>query len=513
MSDPTYEREFRGRRFPEPAALAGYAWLIDTYGLDVPLPPRLAGTAAAHRRTETAEWLLLTPRHAPEQTLAGHVTFALKWEGVDLSVLAALAANASPDELTTAIRTAPEGRYMRRFWFLVEWLTGNRLELPDLSKKRGLVPIINPDQQYGLSDGDVSDRHRVRNTLPGTPALCPLVRRTDELDHLIDRDLAGAAREVAGRTHPDVLARAAAFLLLSDSRASFAIEDERPGPDRARRWAQAIARAGREELSTKSLESLQGIVIGDHRFVSLGLREEGGFVGRHDRHTREPLPEHISARPGDLPSLMGGIKAFDERVRRYGMEPVVAAASLAFGFVYVHPFEDGNGRIHRWIIHHALAATQFAPENVVFPVSSAMLRHIDAYRSVLESYSKPLLDHIEWKTTPDGNIEVLNDTARFYRYFDATAHAEFLYRCVEETTDHDLPEEVAYLEAYDRFTSGVQQIVDMPERTVDQLHRFLRQNEGRLSKRARTKEFKPLSDEEVAAVEELYDEAMQAVGE
>jgi hypothetical protein len=37
------------------------------------------------------------------------------------------------------------------------------------------------------------------------------------------------------------------------------------------------------------------------------------------------------------------------------VDPVVAAAILAFGFVYIHPFEDGNGRIHRYLIHHVLA--------------------------------------------------------------------------------------------------------------------------------------------------------------
>ena len=31
-------------------------------------------------------------------------------------------------------------------------------------------------------------------------------------------------------------------------------------------------------------------------------------------------------------------------------DPVVAAAALSFGFVYIHPFEDGNGRIDRWLI-------------------------------------------------------------------------------------------------------------------------------------------------------------------
>lgn len=28
------------------------------------------------------------------------------------------------------------------------------------------------------------------------------------------------------------------------------------------------------------------------------------------------------------------------------VDPVVLAAALAFGFVFIHPFEEGNGRIH-----------------------------------------------------------------------------------------------------------------------------------------------------------------------
>jgi Fic family protein len=143
------------------------------------------------------------------------------------------------------------------------------------------------------------------------------------------------------------------------------------------------------------------------------------------------------------------------------MDPVIAAAAIAFGFVYIHPFEDGNGRVHRWLIHHVLSRAGYNPPATVFPVSAVMLREISDYKRVLESYSRPLLRLIEWHTTQDNNVEVVNDTADYYRYFDATLHAEFLYHCVETTVEHDLPEEVAYLEGYDRFVRGVQEIVDM----------------------------------------------------
>lgn len=166
---------------------------------------------------------------------------------------------------------------------------------------------------------------------------------------------------------------------------------------------------------------------------------------------------------------------------------MIAAAILAFGFVYVHPFVDGNGRLHRYLIHHVLAGRGFNPAGVVFPVSSAILENIGSYRTGLEDYSKRLLPVIEWDATPEGNVEVRTDTGDFYRFFDATPHAEFLYECVRKTIDEDLPRETEFLRRYDQFRAVVETVADVPERTIDLLFRFLHQNHGSLSKRRGTR--------------------------
>eukprot|EP01034_Spumella_vulgaris_P042083 gene42083-52168_t len=44
----------------------------------------------------------------------------------------------------------------------------------------------------------------------------------------------------------------------------------------------------------------------------------------------------------------------------------------------------------------------------------------------------------------------------------------------------------------------------MPDRLLDLLFRFLRQSEGRLSQRAREKEFAALTDDEAARIEAIY---------
>ncbi len=367
---------FQERRLPEPAIPAGYSALIEAHGLQVPLPITLSATGERHRLREEGGWRIMTPRHAPRPTLEGHLTFALKYEGLDLAVLKRLFLATGPGEVTAFIQGKSTGSYARRVWFLYEWLTGEHLDLPDATGGR-YVTVVDPDQQWAIPGENVS-RQRVKNNLPGTPAFCPLAFRTPALQRFVDLNLSEQARQAVAEVPRDLLARTAAFLLLKDSRSSYAIEGERPPQDRIQRWGRAIGEAGRQFLDTDELLRLQRIVIGDARFIRLGLRDEGGFVGEHDRETRMPLPDHIDARPEDLRSLIEGMIAFDRGPAQH-LDAVIAAAILAFGFLYVHPFDDGNGRIHRYLIHHVLAERGFNPPGVVFPVSAAILERIDEY--------------------------------------------------------------------------------------------------------------------------------------
>lgn len=507
MADPAEDRfsgpvtVFHDRRLPEEATPAGYAALIDRYGLEVPIPRLLAATGAHHRVYERDGWRIFTPRHAPASDLTGHLTFALRYEGLDLLVLKTLFRATGPRPIVRLVKASPTGSYARRIWFVYEWLLGEELDLP-AAQQGAYVPIVDPAQQ--LAGPSVSStRHRVKNNLPGTPAFCPLVCATDRLKAFQERDLAREALAIVAKVPADLLARTAAFLLLKDSRSSFAIEGERPSHDRIQRWGRAISEAGRRPIDHAELLRLQRIVIGDPRFVRLGFRTEGGFVGEHDRETRMPLPDHISARHEDLSDLINGLVAFDQTAAQH-LDPVVAATVLAFGFVYIHPFEDGNGRLHRYLIHHVLAERGFNPAGMVFPVSAAILEHLADYRGVLESYSARLLPVIEWEPTDTGNVRVLNETADFYRYFDATPHAEFLYECVEQTIEVDLPAETEFLRNYDAFKRRIDEIVDMPDNMVSLLFQFLHRNGGTLSKRARQREFELLTEAEIEAVQAAY---------
>lgn len=497
---------FHGRTLPEKEArLVGYAALIESYGLNTPLPERLALISHQHRRYNTEDWAIFTPRHMPEDTLPGHLAFALRYEGVELAVLHTLFTQVGGGEIEAWVKREPVGRYARRVWFFYEWLMDKKLGIPDVVTGN-FVDALDP-KQYCVGPATPSRRHHVRDNLPGVRDFCPLVRRTAKIEGYLAHDWQAEAQKKTGQVHADVLARAAAFLLLKDSQASFAIEGEHPGKNRAERWGQAIGQAGLHSLTIKEFLRLQRIVIADTRFVKLGLRKEGGFIGTHDRNSGAPLPDHISARWQDVDRLLEGMIVTDTRLRQGDtLDPVIAAAMIAFGFVFIHPFTDGNGRIHRYLIHHVLAERSFAPKGIVFPVSAVILERIDEYRQVLEAYSRPRLEYIEWLRTSDGNVEVLNETINLYRYFDATRQAEFLYDCVVQTILHNLPEEISFLERYDRMKTAINQRFDMPDHKIDLLICFLGQNKGAFSKRASQKEFKALTAKERRELEELYAE-------
>ncbi|MCC7037601.1 MAG: Fic family protein, partial [Alphaproteobacteria bacterium] len=222
--------------------------------------------------------------------------------------------------------------------------------------------------------------------------------------------------------------------------------------------------------------------------------------------TNAPVPDHISARWEDIEKLIDGMIAANDGLIKSDYDPVLSAAAIAFGFVFIHPFEDGNGRIHRYIIHHVLTEKCFAPKGVIFPVSAVILERIDDYRKVLESYSAPRLPLIEWNPTPSGNVEVINETTDLYRYFDATAQAEFLYECVKYTVEISLPDEVAYLAKHDKMKSFIEDHFDMPDRVTELLIGFLRQNNGKISERAKKKEFSALTTKEIAMLEDKFAE-------
>src|ERR1700722_12738352 len=183
---------FHEQRLPEGATPAGYATLIDAFRLHVPLPRTLSAIGPRHRLYQQDGWAIYTPRHAPAADLDGHLTFALKHEGLDLAVLKALFRATGPAPIEEIVHSTPTGSYARRIWFLYEWLIGAELDLP-AADKGAYALIVDPDQQWAGA-ARTSPRHRVKNNLPGTQSFCPMITWTETLRTFTARNLAERAR-------------------------------------------------------------------------------------------------------------------------------------------------------------------------------------------------------------------------------------------------------------------------------------------------------------------------------
>ena len=502
---------FHGRAMPLKGHIVGYSAIINSFDLQIPMPTLIAVVSTKNKRAINNEWIIMPSSHLPEdnaeltkiQALYNHLVFALKYEGVNLLVFSKLTETLTHKEILELVNIEPTGQYSRRIWFLMEWIMGEKIaEKADLLKK-SYVPVIDEKLQFA-STGIKSNRHLILNNIPGNVLFCPLIRKTEKLEKHLALNYAEMNKKSIAGTRKDIIQRASAFLLLKDSKASFTIEGESPKSKRTARWGTAIGQAGLRDLTKDELIRLQQLVIENSRFIQMGFRTQGGFIGEHDRDTGEPIPDHISARHDDLDKLIDGLIATNNLLINSEINPVLAAAIIAFGFVYIHPFEDGNGRIHRYLIHHLLAKKRFSDQGIIFPISSSILDHIDDYRIVLESYSRPLLDFIEWDETKNHNVSVTNNTLDYYRFFDATQQAEFLFDCVNDTIKNIIPKEIAYLSHYDEFKNYLEEEFEMPDKIIAILVRFLEQNNGMLSKRAKEKEFVSLAEEEVKKIEIEY---------
>lgn len=493
-------------------SLLGYRWLIREFEL----PPRPLPVASVVGTRLREAWTgdgsvqrEYPPHYAPGDNLAGHLEFALKHEGVNLAVLADLFRACGPDLVEQAIRAKPTGRYRRLMGFFFEMLTRNRLS-ESLTVGGNYVPALDPALYLVAPEPVLNRRWRVRDNLLGDPRYCPIIRRTERLEAAIAKPLAEELAGLIAEFPDELFGRASDYLYLKETRSTFDIEHEpMPVSSRRQRFLALLREAGKtplaELLDERKLTERQNLIV-DPRYAVTGFRDRQNYVGEQRPDFTQRL-HYVCPPPEWVPSMMAGLAVVAERSG--GIPPLVRAAAVAFGFVLVHPFEDGNGRLHRFLIHDMLHRDQFVGGDLMLPVSATMVRRMADYDAALERFSRPLMEEaVEYELDGEGHLRLLNanEVEPYYRYPDLTAQAEYLAETVAITVREDVPEELRFLRGYDAAREAVRDIVDMPDRHLDRLLQLLRQNGGRLAKRKRH-HFKEIDDEELARIEAAFQEA------
>ena len=201
--------------------------------------------------------------------------------------------------------------------------------------------------------------------------------------------------------------------------------------------------------------------------------------------------------------MMDGLLTSEEKTR--SLSPIIRAAVVSFGFVFIHPFLDGNGRIHRFLIHDFLARDGFVEKGVVIPVSAHMLNNMAEYDAVLESYSAPLMKRIQFSKDEKGELIIHNieEVESYYKYPDLTLQTSFLAKTIKETIREDLNKELLFLERYDELKKEILKLIDMPNSRANEIIVFLHQNKGIFPNR-RKNNFSEITEEEFSKIEEIY---------
>ena len=484
--------------------LAGYAYVLEKLAITgIPNWHRSAvATSGTHSVTRQDGFVdeVFRAQYWPGETIGAHLEFALKYDGVNLALLAKIFEKVAMQELVEFIKSKPTGKYVRRIWFFYEFLTEKRLPIDDMTTSN-YVDALEAKDYYTVQKGERSPRHRVVNNLLGPRTFCPVVRKTERLLELDSASLQKRCEEIVTDYPPQLLRHALRSLYTIEAKSSFEIEHSTSNASRTEKFIASLQLAEKEDFCEKArLIELQNRIV-DPRFRDSDYRLSQQYVGQSIAYQKEII-HYICPKPDDLPSLMEGLLASHARMKTGGIPPVVHAAVIAYGFVFLHPFEDGNGRVHRFLIHNILSMQNMVPRGLMFPVSAVMLKNPDAYDRSLEAFSRPLLQVIDYSMDAMGRMTVESESACWYSYMDMTAQAEALSEFILKTIEEELVQELNFLANYDTTKQAIQNIIDMPDRLIDLFIHVCLQNNASLSEKKRTAYFDFLSDEELKAMEQ-----------
>jgi hypothetical protein len=411
-----------------------------------------------------------------------HLEFALKYQGVELEVIQAACAVLQPAQIQARLDATPNGKYTRTIAALYEAFTGKELQAGAASAR--YVDVFDPDD-YICGPNRRHSKFRVNFNGIGDLDFCPALRRTDALTQLLARDifadLHAFVESIGGAQNLD---RALGWAYLDETRGSYAIEHEAPSEDKARRFVQLLHGAhDGTPLSEEYLASLQRAAMTNPLLEAYAFRHEQNWLQQGGR-LRASGVTFLPPAPKDVNALMAALMGFANGADT--IDPLLKAFLVSFGFVFIHPFMDGNGRISRFLIHHALCRSGKLEQGLILPISVAMSHHEADYLAALESVSKPIRDLWDVMRIDEDNIDAkFMGSADPYRYWDATKCLEFGLRMTHDALDTALIQETEYLKRFDAVAAAINARYDIVDKDLHALIRMAHGQNGRLSDRRR----------------------------
>lgn len=488
----------------------------------LPVISGIAGRRSTLREIETGfrtEFYQESSR--PADTIIAHLQFYLRNEIPHLEFLQRLFKKIGSVHIQSWINQEPTGQYARRAAFLYEWLTGDMLSVPH-NIGGNYIDVLNSEKVVTASKHHIEkdERWRVNNNLAGTPDFYPILLKTENFTQAADLDIAELLNNLVDEFGEELILRSSVWLTLRESKSSFKIEGESKQISRIQRFADVIARyTGKGELpiNPEQLSILQRSILGDKTVLgTYGIRQSPVFVGQTVHF--DEVVHYIAPPHQTLIAKLKGLQQFWQKTE--GQSSIMRSAVIAFGFVYIHPLADGNGRGHRFLFNDILRRDGVLPDSIILPISGVIAEsetERQAYFSLLDEISKLLMQNIrgdysfskEKVKYADGIISNLiftktENAEPLWRFPNLTKHVEYLSRLIKHVITHDMHQESSYLLHHQNAREAIKDIIEMPNEYADRIIRSVLQNQGQRSSKL-IKEFEFLADDD------LWEELKNAV--
>ncbi|RLA49344.1 MAG: cell filamentation protein Fic, partial [Gammaproteobacteria bacterium] len=481
----------------------GYSWLAERAEIKAPVPEHYAEVRSVTRIEVIGRCIAVPPAVAPAQdSLLGHTLFALKHEGVNLTILAQALPLIPAAELCSAYGESPTSQFLRKVCYLWEYFSGRELARPRQSLRTNYVPLFNPDI-YLTSTGTRNTRWRILFNGLGTLDYCVTVRKTPELMGLLGKGLLQQASEFTESLPADILNRTLAWAYLDETRNSYAIENEVPSGDKATRFVNLLKQAHLpRQLDEEYLVDLQNAAINNVFYQAASFRTEQNYLSNGLRGALGvsylPPPPELSRQ------LMERLMKI-ANTPPAGIDPLVLAAVVSFGFVFIHPFMDGNGRLSRFLFHQVLCQQGALKNGLLLPVSAILKQKETDYKAALEAWSAPSREYWDVTFIDEEQLEFdFNGHPALYCYWDATQCVSFMAGAAEQAIEQHLKQETAYLNRFDAIYRHIDSAFDVANSDLSRLVMFCMDQHGKLSANRRKQYQYKVPEDVFDALEQAY---------
>jgi hypothetical protein len=466
--------------------MIGYEFLLSK--IDIPMMPLLqpARIKPVTRVASMPEILAIPRNVAPDDdSILTHVLFALRYETIQIPILERALRLVAAADLLASLSRQPKSGYLRRAAYFWEKANSQALQLPTDTTGGNYLEIFDPATYYTGQIWERSQKYRVVFNGIGPYEYCPVVKR--------DAGLEQAGAKVLGQLHDwasdpknaSLLDRVMSWAYLSETRDTYAIEKETPSPDKEQSFLHAMTHLrDKTPLTEDYLIQLQNMVVSNPMKAEFQFRTTQNWLQRGGRGSAGV--RYVPPDPHSMMTLMDGFMRMANATD--DVPPLVKSALVSFGFVFIHPFMDGNGRISRLLAHHTLHLKGVLPDAngnpAILPLSVAMKNNEKEYLNTLEAFSLPARQLWNVMHISDSDYAFdFKSSPLIYAHWSGQKAAEFVTACASEALAQALIDEAVYLQAYDQAFEQIDRSFDLPNKTINLLIQWIQQNSGRMPER------------------------------